>query len=48
MPFLKRIGFAPVVEHFNPSLNIFSASTVAVVVPSPAMSLVLVHAPFKI
>src|SRR3954469_23072477 len=35
------IGFAPEVTYFKPSRKIASANTVAVVVPSPASSLVL-------
>ena len=42
MPFLKIIGFAPAATFFRPSRIIACASTVAVVVPSPATSLVLV------
>ena len=38
---LKTVGFAPAVTFFRPSRKIASARTVAVVVPSPAMSLVL-------
>ena len=48
IPFLNKIGLAPVVKHLSPSLKIFSAKTVAVVVPSPAISLVFVHAPLRI
>ena len=36
----KRMGFAPVARALRPSVKIASASTVAVVVPSPATSLV--------
>ena len=42
MPFLKMIGFAPAARFFIPSLIIAWASTVAVVVPSPATSFVFV------
>src|SRR5581483_6775833 len=42
MPFLRIIGLAPAATLRRPSLIIAWASTVAVVVPSPAMSLVLV------
>ena len=42
MPFLKMIGLAPAARFFIPSLIIACASTVAVVVPSPATSFVLV------
>ncbi len=41
MPFLMNIGFAPAATFFMPSLTIACARTVAVVVPSPATSLVL-------
>ncbi len=41
IPFFIRIGLAPAVTFFRPSLIIAWARTVAVVVPSPAMSLVL-------
>ena len=41
MPRLSAIAFAPAVTFFRPSSKIASASTVAVVVPSPATSLVL-------
>ena len=41
MPRLSPIGLAPAVTFFRPSRTIASASTVAVVVPSPAMSEVL-------
>ena len=36
-----RDGLAPAATFFNPSLTIACAKTVAVVVPSPAKSLVL-------
>ena len=42
MPRLSAIGFAPAVTERSPSWTIAWASTVAVVVPSPATSLVLV------
>ena len=38
MPFLISIGLAPAVTFFNPSAIIDWAKTVAVVVPSPAIS----------
>ena len=41
MPRFKSIGFMPAATDFMPSRTIAWASTVAVVVPSPAMSLVL-------
>src|SRR5262245_17456181 len=41
MPRLRSIGFMPAATAFEPSLTIEAASTVAVVVPSPAMSEVL-------
>ena len=41
MPRLSAIGFAPAATFFEPSRMIACASTVAVVVPSPAMSDVL-------
>ena len=40
MPRLRSIGFMPAATDFTPSRTIAWASTVAVVVPSPAMSLV--------
>ena len=40
MPRLRSIGFMPAATDFMPSRTIAWASTVAVVVPSPAMSLV--------
>ena len=46
IPFLKTIGFAPAARFFIPSLIIACARTVAVVVPSPATSLVLVATSF--
>ena len=42
IPRLSAIGFAPAVTLFRPSVKIDCASTVAVVVPSPAASEVLV------
>ncbi len=42
MPRLRPIGFAPAATFFRPSRTIACASTVAVVVPSPATSLVAV------
>ena len=42
MPRRIPTGFAPAVTFFSPSSIIECASTVAVVVPSPAISLVLV------
>ena len=41
-PRLRSIGFSPAATPFAPSRTMDCASTVAVVVPSPAMSLVLV------
>ena len=41
IPRLMSIGFAPAVTFFIPSRKIAWAKTVAVVVPSPALSLVL-------
>ena len=40
MPRLRSIGFAPAVTFLRPSRKIASARTVAVVVPSPATSVV--------
>ena len=42
MPFFRTIGFAPAATFLKPSLMMICASRVAVVVPSPATSLVLV------
>ena len=42
MPRLSAIGLAPAATFFSPALTKAWASTVAVVVPSPATSLVLV------
>src|SRR5215212_1430499 len=47
MPCFSSIGFAPAVTFFRPSLTIACARTVAVVVPSPATSLVLVAASLR-
>ena len=47
MPCLISIGFAPAATFFKPSCTIVCARTVAVVVPSPATSLVLVAASFS-
>jgi hypothetical protein len=41
IPRLKSIGFIPAATDLHPSLKIALARTVAVVVPSPAISLVL-------
>jgi len=41
MPFFICTGLMPAVTAFRPSMKIDSAMTVAVVVPSPATSLVL-------
>ena len=38
IPLLRSIGFIPAATHFKPSFNIDCATTVAVVVPSPATS----------
>jgi len=46
IPFLMMIGLAPAARFFIPSLIIAWARTVAVVVPSPAASLVLVATSF--
>jgi hypothetical protein len=48
IPRCKAIGFAPAVTLRNPSLRIAWASTVAVVVPSPATSDVLAATSFNI
>ena len=42
IPFLRIIGLAPAARFFIPALIIACARTVAVVVPSPATSLVFV------
>ena len=47
MPRLSSIGLAPAATFFRPSWTIAWASTVAVVVPSPATSLVLVATSFE-
>ena len=44
MPRFRAIGSAPAARALRPSLKIASASTVAVVVPSPAASEVLLAA----
>ena len=41
IPRFRHMGLAPAVTFFRPCLKMASARTVAVVVPSPAMSLVL-------
>src|SRR5256886_1797274 len=48
IPRFNAIGFAPAVTDFRPSREIACASTVAVVVPSPARSEVLVATSFTI
>ena len=48
IPTRSIIGFAPAVKYFKPSLKIFCAKIVAVVVPSPAISLVFIDASFII
>src|SRR5881397_1480448 len=48
MPRFSDIGLAPAVTDFRPSRKIACASTVAVVVPSPAISEVLVATSFTI
>src|SRR3989454_10481238 len=48
MPRFRDIGFAPAVTDFRPSRKMACASTVAVVVPSPARSEVLVATSFTI
>ena len=47
-PLFKSIGFAPAATFLRPSLTIACASMVAVVVPSPAKSLVLDATSFTI
>src|ERR1051326_1890520 len=47
IPRFRSSGFAPAVTFLKPSLTMAWASTVAVVVPSPAMSLVLVAASLR-
>jgi hypothetical protein len=46
MPRLSATGLAPAVTFLRPSSKMASASTVAVVVPSPATSLVLLATSF--
>ncbi len=48
MPFLIAIGLAPAATFLRPSSKMASASTVAVVVPSPAMSEVFEATSFTI
>jgi len=48
MPRLRSIGFMPAATDFRPSRSIACASTVAVVVPSPATSEVLLATSFTI
>ena len=48
IPLLMSIGFAPAATFLRPVLIIPCASTVAVVVPSPAVSLVLEATSFTI
>ena len=48
IPRFKSIGFAPAATFFKPSFTIACAKTVAVVVPSPAKSLVLDATSFTI
>ena len=48
MPRLSAIGLAPAVTFLRPSSKIASASTVALVVPSPATSFVLEATSFTI
>ena len=48
IPRFISIGFAPAVTFFIPSRKIACARTVAVVVPSPALSLVLLATSFTI
>ena len=48
MPRRSAIGFAPATTFFRPSVKIAAASTVAVVVPSPATSLVFEATSFTI
>ena len=47
IPFFINIGFAPAVIFFIPSFTILYARTVAVVVPSPAISFVFIATSFK-
>ena len=46
IPFLRMMGLAPAARFFIPAFTIACARTVAVVVPSPATSLVLVATSF--
>jgi hypothetical protein len=48
MPRLRSIGFMPAATAFRPSRTMACASTVAVVVPSPAVSLVFEATSFSI
>ena len=48
IPRFKSIGFAPAATFFKPSFTMACARTVAVVVPSPAKSLVLEATSFTI
>jgi hypothetical protein len=48
IPLFKSIGFMPAATYLQPSLTIASAKIVAVVVPSPASSLVLLATSFTI
>ena len=48
MPLFKSIGFAPAATFLSPAVIIACASTVAVVVPSPAISAVLEATSFTI
>ncbi len=48
IPFLRSTGFEPAATFLRPSLIIACASTVAVVVPSPATSFVFVATSFTI
>ena len=48
IPAFKSIGLAPAATFFKPSFTIACASTVAVVVPSPAKSLVFEATSFTI
>ena len=47
IPLLKSIGFIPAATDLHPSLKIALARTVAVVVPSPAISFVLLATYFR-
>ena len=47
-PRLRSIGFIPAATNFSPSVTIALVRTVAVVVPSPATSLVLLAASLTI